>query len=47
LRPEVALGGTVDGLSFPHQELQSEADAEQKHQLIPATAEATMPDISE
>ena len=38
---------THDGLSFPHQELHSEADAVQKHQPTPAAAAEQRPDMAE
>ena len=37
LRPDVALGATVEGLSLPQHEDKSDATAEQKHQ-VPAVA---------
>lgn len=39
------LGGTVDGLSFPHHEEQSDAVAVQKHHVMPVMAAANIPDI--
>jgi len=38
-RPDVALGGMVDALSFPQHELKSEAQAVQKHQPTDVTAQ--------
>lgn len=38
---------THDGLSFPHQELQSDADAVQKHHPTPAAAAEHRPDMAE
>jgi len=35
MRPLLALGGEVDGLSFPHQAEHKLADAEQKQNVTP------------
>jgi hypothetical protein len=37
---------THDGLSLPHQELHKEADAVQKHHVMPVMAAVTRPDIA-
>jgi hypothetical protein len=43
-RPDVTLGGTVEGLSLPQQEVRRDVSAEQKHQVrLVATQEKTVP----
>jgi len=43
MRPLLALGGEVDGLSFPHQAEHKLADAEQKQNVTPDTIALKVP----
>jgi hypothetical protein len=45
IRPLLALGNEVDGLSFPHQAEHKLDDAEQKQKVIPDTAVLKIPPI--